>query len=1729
LTDEQLQALASAWDSVQDSDTPMADLRGKLTDESIVDFISKYNTNNIELRALATSARGSLEHRHAGNRKAELEAILAAVAGKGSYDEKRAALIDLLGHDIGDLSVDHFIADAQQELDGLNNPDAQGTAAPRTPDVPATTNRELAESVSDLLDGQLAVDVADRVHYGAGATALGKNVGGKYVSPSQLRDIAAHADQIRDGLAERNQSDQPDVSTEDVPDGDQIDQEAALRRYEAHTQVDEAPAEGGDIDSTNETSEPIDTTLNVHDDGIDGDEIDQRAAQYKFEAHTQVDEAPAEGGDIDSTNETSEPIDTTLNVHDDGIDGDEIDQRAAQYKFDAHTQADEAPAEGGDVVETTPIAGTDAAPTDATDDASALDGDAIDEDAARRRYEAHTHEDEAPAEGPEISDDEPQLAPEPESAPRASSPELSLSFIDESDDAEALARDAARAKWRETLQSGGRFKRFIKNLWMGENGVAGPYVYRKYYHEALAQIKEAGDVLVHESGDAAARRRAQLATIARFQEGFLHEEAGEQRAELAGDSAYGVAVKDLIRRYAGGEFADEAAFMEERGRVLEQLREAGHDDLLGEGGVRIDNMFLIAEQVKAMADHGDSIDRVLEGMKIYSGEARSHVRTEAHLNAIDRAIDKLDRSKFGGLVSPETMGALAAIGLGIFQVGRGGLATAAGVTVPGLVGGGLAALRESKRLKDDRMLHGREMAMGKEYDQNAKRRVEMATARYEAVAARDLTAQLDVLFDHEEEMTPDQVQQAYQMLAAVEARVRMSDRRGADLVSFSDATMVEVERQALDVARARAKVELASRLDQLPADFRTRIGIEDGDTVDAALDRYTDVVTSIEQDMTEKDKVFNKIRRKRIATAAAVGFGTSFLMGVGMQEIVAFANPGYEGLVEHLVNPNSANGAVKQTLLEGLAHQLYPKTYNSFPLGNHGNALELPSGYSVVQEGKNAFGILDANGNHVIDHINLNKNGSLTHQSVLELRQHNIDIQDNGTLIQHSTPKTMSVPDYNKLHAKDVTHITRDFWNDNDTSSPNYDHNELGLSYGGKGGTGIGPNGSVRMSVAGMTEGGSWHGSHHVSWADAAEHGKLKLAITGSRGTQTEAYMIDVKPNGSIDIPANSPAAKFFSVEHGHVKFHGGFVEVVETRGTSHGVTHVAPLATTSGDHSLHHITENVPGERYVPRLKLTPPENLQVEGFAGPPIVMRNPLERVRRGNSDNPYYRDRYRGADFQVSQAEYDEMVADISPQLRTDENAELNIQQELDWYRNRVAERNGPEHLRSVDALIDESPELRDFPADVELVDTIPVRADTESKNIYRVLSLYAKQDPEYLAKSLMLLNVNWLDVNHRTPEQIQAVQSTLDEIERARHDFPQLRIAVIQREYKKTEVDKTQGVMGYVARDMLDVALLAAQRAVADGKRPADKDFIILRNDADAQGISRHHFRSMIEAAQKNKGIDVFKGVTRFGTELAEHYPGFGLVMNMQTNLASLAALRGSVHTGGANFAVRASTLAAVGGLGELHYTGAASDDVSIGRRVVVARRRSASGAHYGSKPLDATSPTRDTRRIGMLVGGATIDTDAQRFITPYLDGEYWQSTWDRGKKGGFSDAQGGHRARDTGAPLRQSEQFTLFSDEAYRNFELNVGHELAYAPKEDQKRMLSLIFKDTPGAYTLVTDKDGKLVFGLTKSGRQYLRKWVARDRAGHHRSFGRRQAEALYGHGTDQGRRKKTGALVAA
>ena len=81
LSDEQLEMIAGAWDDLRNSNTPMADLCEAMSQSKLFDFTSKYNTNNLELRAIASSARETLEARHLAQRNArkqELRHILDA-------------------------------------------------------------------------------------------------------------------------------------------------------------------------------------------------------------------------------------------------------------------------------------------------------------------------------------------------------------------------------------------------------------------------------------------------------------------------------------------------------------------------------------------------------------------------------------------------------------------------------------------------------------------------------------------------------------------------------------------------------------------------------------------------------------------------------------------------------------------------------------------------------------------------------------------------------------------------------------------------------------------------------------------------------------------------------------------------------------------------------------------------------------------------------------------------------------------------------------------------------------------------------------------------------------------------------------------------------------------------------------------------------------------------------------------------------------------------------------------------------------------------------------------------------------------------------------------------------------------------------------------------------------------------------------------------------------------
>jgi len=1317
---------------------------------------------------------------------------------------------------------------------------------------------------------------------------------------------------------------------------------------------------------------------------------------------------------------------------------------------------------------------------------------------------------------------------------------LTIAVVDQTHDVEAAAKDYAEARLREESESAreaGRIKGFLHRIWRGENGIATKYFFNKYVEEAKQRAEEEGLTALY-TDSVELRNAAMGATIARFTSEYdesIHEVAGERRQELAEDSPFGLAVKKLIENYVGGDSKDwsEEAFREAQSRIVRQLDQYGDgDDLIGEGKVRIDNIWQIAQAVKESVNHGESLDNVLQGMKIYTGESRSGVRTEAHQSKIDKTIERLQKSKIGSLVGPETISLGAAIATGIFRVGRGSLMRAAGVTgIPGLLGGVFAGMRENKRLKEERAIHAREVAQGQEFEDKG-RRAEIEKTRYETVAAKELIGSLEEFID-KEDLSPEELQQCYESIVNAASRIYASDELQADFISYSSVTEVESERFELDVAIARAKVKLEGRLGDLPEALVADLGIDKDGTVDDAIYKSTDVLYSLMDDRSKKDEAFKKLKRRRVAIAAATGAVTGFTIGLASQEALAFFDSGYDGLLENVLT--GEGGGDRQTLLAGIFHGegygyntetiVSAGDYTSYDVGGSQGSINLPDNYQLTYNPDGTTNIIDPNGNVFAENISFEADGSLSQASQELLQEKGAVVEDFSAVVssQESIVQDLSVDEYLEHHQSKLTNITRDFWYDNDTASV-FDNNELGLQWGSQG-----DDGSIRLSISNMTDYGSYHGFDSVSWSDEAQGGTLKFAVSASIDSQDRVFMVDIAPDGSIDIPSDSPAANLFSVdEYGQVEFNGAYGEVVAIQDVdTDGITHVTPLATMEGNNSVSTIstTVEVLTDKNVPKFQITPPPielvanaTPAVEGFGGPAVVLRRPLENIARRR---PGYYNQYRNGYTEQRESQ----LEDISPRLRSDRNANLELGEETTRYKQWLAGTRGPEYVSQIEQGINNSKELQQAPGDVDFVVTIPVAAASESENIYNTLGLLARQDSDDIEKSLILLNVNWLDEARSDPEKAANILRTMAEIDRARKDFPHLRIATIEREYNRESVEKTGGVISYVAQDLQSTALLWLQQQIESGKRPPSQDAIIQRYDADMRGMSKHAWRDIRRAFSKYPETDIFKGVTRFGADQYEKYPGFGLVTEMVANTTAISVMEGGVHTGGANFGVRASTLAATNGVGDARmYSGAGSDDAQIGRRVAAARSghfMRSSDRRY--RNYSESIPVDVNRRVVRLVGGSTVDTDAERFIRRYRDGKWWQSVWsDESGPGAFSDGAGGYSPRTSGGSSRQNRPERL-SAKTIKDLEINISEELSVASPEHQRRVLSLLFKNTPGAYTLEDTDDGKVKFKFTKAGRKYIKRYL--------KSFGRIKHDQLYGNPyvDSRGHRHGSGALMSA
>ena len=1423
-----------------------------------------------------------------------------------------------------------------------------------------------------------------------------------------------------------------------------------------------------------------------------------------------------------------------------------------------------------------------------------------------------------------------------EAAAAAMPPEqLQIVVVDVSAARQDMARDAADARLNAETQAGGGVMGLARRIWKGS--IAHEYYRQKYTHEAQGQIDETQNLFINEDGSPAAE--ASLgAVVERFASDYdevIHTEAGERR-NLLDDPTDPAAnniktsIRELLRAFADDDL-DDGNFEEEKNRVLKDLA-AENPDLLGPGLLYADNLLEIAQNVKAAAAHGRGVQEILDDAQFTVGEAKMGARTEARFNATDKLIDKLHSTAPGSLVNETTIATAAAImacaGKFMTQKTIGAAAKVTGVF--GLGGAILGGLRESKRVKEERSLHSREMAVGKEYQPGAKRREELETARYETQSATELAAALRQGLDDTgrlADVEPDEFLGLVGLLGDVTMRNRLSDTQNIDLIDFSDVTSVETERLDLDLARIQVQEALRERFDEKGPDWiEATVDVHDFDELlDLTMATYE---ASLDQGIQERDRVFRKIHRDHVIKAAIIGGVIGAGIAVGTQELMAHL-PGvgdqFVGLGEQ---PTAGqDGEVHKTLLNGIFnHDQAPHVEVANHVQHLGAKVDvgLPEGYQVKATSTNVWEVLNHDGK-VQGHVKLGDNGLMTPESKQELAalgfkfesgttpielsgqthdtiisgQHfvlpkeynlhettpghwdivdaqgavsgNFVVDENGQvsygsiaglqaagihfdtahqMISENTTTHVSAGDFVQNHLDQTRQVHRVLWYNNDT--PQYDLNELRTYAGGEGGSWYDQQGNVVLDVTHMIpEGGSFAGNQSIDPFDVAHAGKLSLAVSASRDTQNNVFDFNftTTPDGRTlaTIPPGNAAHQLFEMNGDQRVFKGGFFEVMQNTGQHDQFgEQVKVVGTYVGTNQSPDFTDVIHTSHDLTTTKITMPpitgsfEHATLTEFIDTPETYEAvPIIPIRsRAGLEKASHQERQYYGYGAVSPEEILAHETDRSPRLRRDPAAELDLQEELSWYKKLLKRNRGRDYVEDVERRIASTPELSNLPSSTKAIVCIPVGAAGEADNIYSTLSLYAQQQGDVTGQTTVLLHVNWIDDQMGNPTEQAKIQKTLAEIERARADFPDLKIASFTSEWKREEITRQGGVIGEVVRRLYDTALLIVDDAVRRGAIADDSDVLIVRNDADTKGMSSRYLRNVIDAADKSDGrVDAFTGGNRWETSRHRDFPGFGVVSNFTEVMYSLSARRSSdarLATKGNNTAIKASSLAGIGSIGFGAYVGVGSDDLELGDRVYAARtskpqpqrgilsrgaqrilygrggkpraRTTAGSAGYGG----ANTGSSSVRPVS-YVRGAQMDTSSDRLLNLYRAGESISGAWD-------AFDRGGHRGRSVvpdGVSLIDADDMDDF-DSVVKRVEYNISDVATNWYRDPAKVQAGLRFvfpkqtKDGKPVYDLRWH-NGDCEFTLTDAGRDWFQSRLERDQRGRFDPFGNRVRRNLY------------------
>jgi hypothetical protein len=1104
---------------------------------------------------------------------------------------------------------------------------------------------------------------------------------------------------------------------------------------------------------------------------------------------------------------------------------------------------------------------------------------------------------------------------------------------------ETESRDAAEAHMSASKKELKGVRGVFKKIW--KHNLFHEYYRQKEIALVREKILNTKSLFAGEKEARVAHKAAMGALTDRFLQEYeeaVHKEAGESR-EVLGNEETDVDTREeihkVLRDYAAGNLTEET-FEEERNRILSKLTGLSREAIQSE--VRhTDSLREVAHGLRQSVEHGSCLEDLDIDFDIVIGRAKCGVRTEAQFNTVDRIVEKIQSSRVGKFLNETTVASAVAIAYSLTaglsqRLARSKALAWGSFGLTAAISGGVAAARESKRIEEERRQHGREMAKGQTFEETqTPRRKEMENYRYETKDAYVITRELSDTLEYDLKEA-EAFSRVVEKLSDIEARVRLSDRHSIDLISYSSGDLVENERLNLDIARAKAKVKLR----QMYASGQ--INLTEGETMDGFLAKSADlqmeILTKGDAGIEEKNRIFRKMKTKRVVGAALKGLGTGLVIGGVFQEAVAFFSDAQSGVVEGMVGiPHEAGERI--TALERLRMFLKGETFDT-PLVNSiethapdGSLLKLPEDIEIVPNAGNA-NVFDLvrDGETIASGLEC-KDGVLTAASA------NVVEDAGGFVAVDSHQEMVLVP--GERTAVDVAgsrtdlfhRIHRTLWYGNDTPKPIFDKNELKLDWGG-GGDGFDDNGNFTFNIARMRADGSFQDGFSVDAQKAMKEGKLKMILSLTRDTQREVVEIPIDAHGNAAVDPNSEIGKmFFSQKDGKAVFHGAFAEVVQSTGVGEdGGENVRILATHIGDESA--VREVIPEPVLVPESKVVSITNITLppgdDLFVVPPMVIpvfgRKPLESTKQPTvpplryTKPPeigigYY---YNSFPEQSEQ----QCKARMSESLRNNPDAQLDTVKEVRQY----IEKQDEKYREQIKLLAGQADPMENG---CKVAVCIPAAGHQEGGNIYRTLENYTHQIASRDSFEILIL-VNRPDVDEEG-KRVEPDQ-TINEIQRFKKAYPDMPVRVME-----VILPKGQAKIGTIRKLLTDSALV---RYLARGSA-VSSDLILLSNDADNKGMAPEYVDNFIKKFDSNTDTDAFLGQLDWDPESYIRNPlvHVGTRFFQYVHAVLQRRWKSVFGSSGASFAYRASVYAAVDGYTD-GMTG--GEDCDVGGRIRLARR-----------------------------------------------------------------------------------------------------------------------------------------------------------------------------------------------